>query len=136
MKFESVAVASGSGGSGRVGVSEEVQKDVAEAWEWFQGNPGYHLFTEPFADESAQKSWVRQAQAHAATLGLRLRVVRDDAAKEEAQQTGKPKVRFHIETQEAYEARKAERAAREAEVEALKAKGVEVKRGRKPSKAA
>jgi hypothetical protein len=132
MTFEPVAVAAVSG-KGSVGVSEDVQKEVAEAWDWFKSNPGFHLFTEAFEDEKAQGKWVRQAQAHAATLGLRLRVVRDDNQKALNKASGKPKVRFHIESQEAFEARQVEKAARAAEIEALKAKGVEIKRGRKPA---
>lgn len=129
MQFTPVAVAKTTGGN--VGVSDQVKTDVNEAWDWFRENADTHLFTDEFATEAEKDAWVRQAQAHAKTLGLRLRVVRDDALKESIEKGAKPKVRIHIETQEAFEARQEAVKAQKAANDAIKAAGGEVKRGRK-----
>lgn len=134
MQFTPVAVAKTTGGN--VGVSDAVKSDVDEAWEWFKANADTHLFTDEFATDAEKDSWVRQAQAHAKTLGLRLRVVRDDALKESIEAGhSKPKVRIHIETQEAFEARQEAARAQKAANDAIKAAGGEVKRGRKAASA-
>lgn len=132
MRFDPAPVAK-SGATSNVGVTEQVKTDVQEAWDWFVANPGAHLYTEEFADEAAQKSWERQARAHAESLGFRFRVVRDDALKSQVEATGKPRIRFHIESQEQYDARQAEKVAREADLAKRKAAGEVIKRGRKAS---
>lgn len=119
-------------GTANVEVSKDTQIEVKEAWDWFQANPGAHLYTEPFADDAARAKWERQAKAFAATLGLRLRIVRDDAKKAECEASKKPVVRFHIESEEQYAARVAAKEAHAAELAAQRAAGVEIKRGRKP----
>jgi len=134
MTFTPAPVAKATGGSSNVSVSDTVKQEVQEAWDWFNANPGAHLYTEPFADDTARKAWERQAKAHAATLGLRFRVVRDDAQAELNEKTGKPVVRFHIETEEAWQARQDEKAAKAADLAARKAAGEVIKPGRKAGK--
>lgn len=106
-------------------VPAEVIEDVDDMWKAITENPGYHI-TVPFENEKDATAWLANAQAYAKGQGLRLRKVRDDSLAENY-------VRVHIETQEEFVKRSAEAKQRKAELEALKAAGVEVKRGRKPA---
>lgn len=111
--------------TGPKSIPSAVVEDVEDMWKAIQENTGYHL-TVPFENEKDAAGWLANAQAYAKGQGLRLRKVRDDSLAENY-------LRIHIETQEQYAERQAAAQARKAELEAQKAAGVEVKRGRKPA---
>jgi len=104
--------------------SEELKLAVAEAWLYAQEHgESNDLVADEFKSKEERDDWLRKAQAYGKTQGLFL-------SKARAYETADTVLRFTVVKAEEREARIRERKEREKKIAALKAAGVEVKRGK------
>jgi hypothetical protein len=104
--------------------SEELKTAVAEAWLYAQEH-GEHsdLIADEFKTKEERDDWLRKAQAYGKTQGLYL-------SKARGYETADTVLRFTVVNLAEREAKIRERKERAAKIEALKAAGVEISRGK------
>lgn len=123
MDFKLVAKSEGSRIVREGTYTDELKNDVAEAWEYAQKHGETHNIQAEFPSLEARDEWLKKAQAYGKTQGLFV-------SKARGYETADTMLLFTVQSLAKREARIRERKERVEKVEALKAVGVEIKRGR------
>lgn len=104
-------------------VTPEFMAEFNEAVEYFANTEGADLLVD-FGSEKERNAWVKLARAASADSGLRFRAVSNES--------GSARLVFRMESEAEYAVKKAQRDAAKADLEARRAAGETITRGRKP----